>query len=372
MKTILVVGVRGMPDVEGGAEKNAESLFPLIVARGWKVCVAGWKPHVKSGDFRGVSLWRAPTPGFGKIDELIYSLVTLFKALRMRPDIVHMAGLEPAFLLWAYKLIGCKIVVRLGADCHQRPWSRAGKWFMRCAKYQLRWADKIIVVTPALAKKLRSSGIREDIHVIGNALDRAENFPEDSPEDSSAPISGDYILFVGQISQQKNIHSLIAAFRVFAESHPQMQLVIVGQWDKRARRKQIEALGDERIKMLGSLPRSRLTPLYRGARFFINPSIREGHSNTLLEAISIGCPVLLSDLPENRDLRLNAKHYFAPEDMRSMVSALGRAHANPDVFRVNCDRFPQWEEIAEQTIHVYEKLSVDDAQGTTNGQPSRA
>ena len=369
MKTILVVGVRGMPDVEGGAEKNAESLFPLIAARGWKVCVAGWKPHVKSGDFRGVSLWRAPTPGFGKIDELIYSLLTLFKALRGRPDIVHMAGLEPAFLLWAYKLIGCKIVVRLGADCHQRPWSRAGKWFMRCAKYQLRWADKIIVVTPALAKKLRASGIHKDIHIIGNALDRADDFPKNS----SPPVRGDYILFVGQISQQKNIHSLIAAFRVFAESHPRMQLVIVGQWDKRARRKQIEALGDDRIKMLGSLPRSRLATLYRGARFFVNPSIREGHSNTLLEAISLGCPVLLSDLPENRDLRLNAKHYFSPEDMRSMVSALDRAHANPDVFRVDCDRFPQWEEIAEQTIRVYEKLFAEDAcEGPANSQPSQA
>ncbi|WP_339688647.1 glycosyltransferase family 4 protein [uncultured Parasphingorhabdus sp.] len=372
MKTILVVGVRGMPDVEGGVEKNAESLFPLIAAQGWKICVAGWKPHIKSDDFRGVSLWCAPTPGFGKIDGLLYSILTWFKALRMRPDIVHMAGLEPVFLLWAYKLIGCKIVVRLGADCRQRPWSWTGKWFMRCAKYQLRWADKIIVVTPALAKKLRASGIGKDIHVIGNALDRAENLPENSPEDSGAPIGGDYILFVGQISQQKNIHSLIAAFRVFAKSYPQMQLVIVGHWDRHAGRKQIEALGDERIKMLGSLPRSRLASLYRGARFFVNPSIREGHSNTLLEAISLGCPVLLSDLPENRDLRLNAKHYFSPEDMRSMVSALDRAHANPDVFRVDCDRFPQWEEIAEQTIRVYEKLFVDDAQGTANGQPSRA
>ena len=357
MKSILVVGARGIPDVEGGIEKNAESLFPLIADQGWKVCVAGWKPYMQASHYRGVSLWTAPTPGFSKIDELVCAILTWFKALRMRPDIVHLAGLEPALLLWAYKLIGCKIVVRLGADCHQRPWSRAGKLLMRCARYQLRWADSIIAVTPALAKKLQASGIRNDIHVVGNALDRTENL-EEGP---GTQVNGDYILFVGQIPQQKNIHSLISAFRVFVKSHPKMQLVIVGQWDKRARRKQIEALGDDRIVMLGSLPRSSLASLYRGARFFVNPSIREGHSNTLLEAISFGCPVLLSDLPENRDLRLNAKHYFSPGNMRSMVSALDRAHANPDVFRVNCNRFPQWEKIAEQTIHVYEKLFTDDA-----------
>ena len=357
MKSILVLGARGMPDVIGGVEKNAERLFPLIASRGWNVCIAGRKPFIKASQYRGVSLWCAPVPKFLKNGDLLYSIVTLFKAFRMRPDLVHFAGLEPAVLLWAYKLIGCKIVVRLGADCHHHPWNRAGKWAMRCATYQLRWADNIIAVTPALARNLRSSGIEQNIHVIGNALDPTESFPEAS----GAPINGDYILFVGQISEQKNIHSLIAAFRVFAKSHPQMQLVIVGDWEKNSGREQIEALDDDRIVILGSIARSQLSPLYRGARFFVNPSVREGQSNTLFEAISFGCPILLSDLPENRDLRLGAKHYFRPGDIPSMVSALKRAHANPDLFRVNGDRFPQWEEIADQTITVYQKLFAQDS-----------
>tara|TARA_R110000824_G_scaffold4308_1_gene20667 strand:+ start:17658 stop:18833 length:1176 start_codon:yes stop_codon:yes gene_type:complete len=368
VKSILVVGARGIPDVEGGVEKNAERLFPLIASRGWKVCVAGMKPYLQTGQFRGVSLWRAPSLGVLKIDRLIYTFATLFKAVRMRPEIVHFTGLEPALLLWAYKLIGCKTIVRYGADCHARPWTGVRNWAIRCAHYQLRWADSIIAVTPALAKKLRASGIVHNVHAIGNALDRADDFPESTV----SPVNGDYILFVGQISQKKNIHSLISAFRIFVKSHPEMQLVIVGEWDKNADRKQIEALGDDRIVMLGSLSRSRLAPLYRGARFFVNPSIREGHSNTLLEAISLGCPLLLSDLPENRDLRLNAKHYFSPGHIRSMVSALNRAHANPDVFRVKPDRFPQWEEIADRTICVYDKLFEEDpAQRATQAAPSR-
>ena len=368
MNRILVVGVRGIPDVEGGVEKNGERLFPLIARHGWNVCLAGLKPHMHIGHYRGVSLWRAPALGLSKIDRPLYAIATLIKAIRMRPDIVHFARLESALLLWAYKLIGCKIVVRYGADCHARPFKGPRNWLMQCAQYQLRWADRIIAVTPALAKKLRMSDNLQNIHVIGNALDRADSVPEDLP----APVSGDYILFVGQISQKKNIHSLISAFRVFVKSHPQMQLVIVGDSRNSSDRKQITALGDDRIVMLGSLPRSELAPLYRGARFFVNPSIREGHSNTLLEAISFGCPVLLSDLPENRDLRLNAKHYFNPDDIRSMVSALKRAHANPDVFRVSTERFPHWEKIAEQTIHVYEKLFSDGAAGQNpQDKPSR-
>lgn len=368
MKSILVVGTRGIPDVEGGVEKNAERMFPLIVSRGWRVCVAGRKPHMQDSEYRGVALWCAPAPGFLNAAALLYPISALFKAFRTRPDIVHLAGLGSASLLWAYRLIGCKTVVRLGADVTQPVPSRSRNLLKRWATYQLRWADSIIAVTPALAKKLRSTGIGTQVDVIGNALDRAEQFPEGM----NTAASGDYILFVGQISRRKNIHGLIAAFRIFVKSHPQMQLVIVGDWGRGAGRRQVEALGDDRIVMLGSMPRSRLAPLYRGARFFVNPSIREGHSNTLLEAISLDVPVLLSDLPENRDLRLDAKHYFRPESVRSMVSALKRAHANPKVFRVKPDRFPQWEAIADQTIAVYQNLFVQEsAHQTAKRKPSR-
>ncbi|ASK89097.1 glycosyltransferase family 4 protein [Sphingorhabdus sp. SMR4y] len=368
MKSILVVGARGIPDVEGGAEKNAERLFPLLASRGWKICIAGTKPHIRSDNYQGVSLWRAPSPAIPALDRLLYSIATLCRAIRTRPDIVHFTGLKAAVLLWAYKLIGCKIVVCYGANCHANPSAVLAKWTMGWLRYQLRWADVIIAVTPALATKLHGAGKRKNVQVIGNALDRPEHYPEGLP----APVSGDYILFVGQISRKKNIHSLIAAFRIFAKNHPQMQLVIVGDWGKKSDRKQIEDLRDDRILLLGSLPRSELAPLYRGARFFVNPSIREGHSNTLLEAISLGCPLLLSDLPENRDLRLNAKHYFSPGNTRSLVSALHRAHANPGGFRVNADRFPQWEEIADRTIGVYRDILTDgQAQRTSPAQTSR-
>ncbi len=368
MKSIFFVGARGIPDVMGGVEKMVERLCPLIAERGWNVCVAGAKPHMRSGQYRGGFLWRAPAPGFLANGGLLYLILALFKTFRMRPDIVQLAGLEPAFWLWAYKLTGCKIVVHLGADYHRRPRGRAGRWAIRCANYQLRWADSIITVTPALAKKLRRAGLAHNIHVIGNALDRAENFPERL----RAPVRGEYILFVGRISRQQDIHGLIAAFCLFVKSHPHMQLVIVGEWDKSVRRRHMEALGDDRIVTLDSLPRSGLAALYRGARFFVNPSIREGHSNVLLDAISFGCPALLSDFPENRDLRLNAKHYFDPGNIRSTVSALHRAHANPEAFRVDTDRFPQWEDVAEQTIQVYRKLFADNAaERTLQGEPAR-
>ena len=38
---IMVIGARGIPGVEGGAEKNAEKVFPLLVERGYSIEVVG-------------------------------------------------------------------------------------------------------------------------------------------------------------------------------------------------------------------------------------------------------------------------------------------------------------------------------------------
>ena len=144
MKSILVVGARGIPDVEGGIEKNAESLFPLIADQGWKVCVAGWKPYMQASHYRGVSLWTAPTPGFSKIDELVCAILTWFKALRMRPDLVHLAGTGTRHChAVGLQALGLQDRRAPGGGLSPAPLEPGPEsWVMRCARYQLRWADQ--------------------------------------------------------------------------------------------------------------------------------------------------------------------------------------------------------------------------------------
>ena len=116
MKSILVVGARGIPDVQGGAERYAERLFPVIANRGWQICVAGQPPFMRSGRYKGLSLWSPPSLGHAEVDRILAPVLTLFKAVRMRPDIIHLAGLSAATLLWAYKMLGFKTIVRCGLE----------------------------------------------------------------------------------------------------------------------------------------------------------------------------------------------------------------------------------------------------------------
>jgi hypothetical protein len=71
MGRIFVVGARGIPDVEGGVEKNSEMLFPLLVQRGWQVRLLGLSEFIKQRSYRGVELRQGPTVRLLKTDKLL-------------------------------------------------------------------------------------------------------------------------------------------------------------------------------------------------------------------------------------------------------------------------------------------------------------
>ena len=74
MSDIIVIGARGIPNVEGGAEKNAEKLFPLIARAGYSVEFVGLQEYIKSPSYEGVKLTRVPTTSFFKTDKVVYNL----------------------------------------------------------------------------------------------------------------------------------------------------------------------------------------------------------------------------------------------------------------------------------------------------------
>ena len=80
---IFVVGARGVPDVEGGCEKNAEMLFPRVVAGGYRVTLVGLADNIKSDEYKGVRLLRAPHSRLLKTDKLLCYVAAIFMAMRL-------------------------------------------------------------------------------------------------------------------------------------------------------------------------------------------------------------------------------------------------------------------------------------------------
>lgn len=356
---VFVVGARGIPDVEGGAEKNAEMLFPRIAAAGYRVVLTGLADNIKSDEYKGVELLKAPRSKLLKTDKLLYYVTAIFKAAKLKPQIVHFQGLGSAIFLWAYKLMGMKTVVRYGSADYlvAGKWGLLGRLGFLASEYQLRFADAVISVTPALAKRLEERGIKGNVHVIPNAVD-----PRGEPSAALDLPAEPYILAVGRITAQKNIDTLARGFNAFAGDKPgQYRLMLAGGLDDEPYVEALKPLLGADATLMGRVQRSSMGPLYAGARVYVNSSIHEGSSNAVLEAISWGAPILISGIPENRDFGLAEHHYFDPLDETAIAEALGKAAADPDAYRVDLSRFLTWEMVAEKTMAIYRRCLPDRA-----------
>jgi glycosyltransferase involved in cell wall biosynthesis len=353
---IFVVGARGIPDVEGGAEKNAEMLFPLVAGAGYRVTLVGLAENIKAEEFNGVRLLKAPSSRFMKTDKLLYYITAIFMAARRRPRIVHFQGLGSALFLWAYKLMGAKTVVRYGsADYLVNKWGTIGKLGFLIAEFQLRFADAVISVTPALAERLKRRGIVNNVHVIANAVGALPAGDQGAPAEP-------YVLAVGRVTAQKNVANMIRGYTAFAAKTPDApKLIIAGGLDETGYVEELQPLLTERTVLAGKFTRSEMGPLYARSAVYVNASLHEGSSNAVLEAISSGCPILLSDIPENRDFGLAAKHYFDPNDPAAIADALSCALKDPQAYVADPRQFMTWETVADRTMQIYRRIAPEQA-----------
>jgi glycosyltransferase involved in cell wall biosynthesis len=133
----------------------------------------------------------------------------------------------------------------------------------------------------------------------------------------------DYILFVGTIEPRKNVLGLLKAYELFCDTRgptsvytevrpPYIpELWIAGKVGYRSKDVFDYWKGmrvHDKVKFLGYVPEEKKWKLLRGARVFVYPSLYEGFGMPVLEAISIGAPVVTSltssmhEVVSNRDI----------------------------------------------------------------------
>lgn len=123
------------------------------------------------------------------------------------------------------------------------------------------------------------------------------------------------------------------------------------------------ASGSENIQMLGYVSDEKLIELYSQALCFVFPSKYEGFGLPALEAMSLGCPVVASNIPALREVCGDAALYFDPDDAEGLKQLLDRLAADGQL-RDELKRkgFAQarrfsWKSSADQVLKLCMQLS---------------
>jgi glycosyltransferase involved in cell wall biosynthesis len=135
-----------------------------------------------------------------------------------------------------------------------------------------------------------------------------------------------YVLAVGPGSRNKNVGLVVAALEKLGQSTPQLVLVGAGADGVFARN---STLKDDRVKALGYLEDSDLMGLYSNALCLAFPSYYEGFGLPPLEAMALGCPVIVSDRASLPEICGDAALICGADDIEGMAAHIHALSTEP-------------------------------------------
>ena len=369
---VTMLGIRGFPNVQGGAENHAEHLATELVELGCEVEAIVRSPYVPKGTshtVHGITLARVWSPRRTGVEAFVHTLLGVLRAACTRPDILHIHSVGPALFTPLARLFGLRVVVTHHLPNYEaKKWGAVARAILRLGeRCGMRFASGRIAVSAGLASRMkRTYGV--PVAVIPNGIAAPHRPQSTSLLKAFGLEPRRYILTVARIDEQKRQLDLISAFGQLGESG--WKLAIVGDSDyatEYARRVRHAASQTTGVVLLGYQTSDALAELYTHAGFFVLPSSHEGQHIAAIEAISFRCPTVLSDIPAHREIGTSVTQFVRVGDVAALARSL-RAKSTAAAYRdpgvIEHEYFMKshdWREIAVRTLNVYiSALSQDE------------
>ncbi len=170
-----------------------------------------------------------------------------------------------------------------------------------------------------------------------------------------------FLLAVSSLSPRKNFQAVIDA--VGRLGNVGFDVVVAGAANPKIFGR-MKLTASDRIRFLGEVNDAELTALYKKAAAFIYPSLYEGFGLPPLEAMRLGCPVIVSDIPPHREVCGEAAIYCDPRDIQNIADRIIAVMSDADLRRqytelgrVRADVFT-WQKSAAELYRILKNAIV--------------
>ncbi len=362
---VIMLGLRGFPDVQGGVETHAENLCTSLVKLGCDVEVivrSSYQPVMFGSVWNGIRFHAIWAPRSKGMEAIVHTLLGILYAVVRRPDILHIQAIGPAILTPLARLLGLRVVVtHHGPDYERQKWGRLAKFALRLGEYLgMRYSNARIAISNVI-----KNIIYEKYGLQSELIPNGVNLPQ-LPSSTTILETFDleprrYVLMVSRIVPEKRHHDLIQAF--LQAKLCGWKLVLVGASDHPDTYTQsvLEVAGKtQNIVCTGFQTGLALKELYAHAGFFVLPSSHEGLPIALLEALSFGLPAIASDIPANLEVSCSGISYYPLGDVEELIVRLSdQAEKNftkeqREHLRSFIVEKYKWSVVAQKTYSVYE------------------
>lgn len=296
-----------------------------------------------------------------------YSLAeqTAFKTFldELQPDLVHFCMPQQPVLYKGKHITTVHDLTLL------KTYNSDKNWFGYHAKQLIgRFVFKRIgktsahIITPSQYTKdeyVKYTGISADKVTV--TYEAADKIP--GPQEPYSHPFDQFLLYVGQQSDYKNIRRLGDAHQELLTKHPDLGLILAGKKNAAALKNEayFKTRGYKNILFTDFIPDSQLSWLYVNCSAYVFPSLMEGFGLPGLEAMTYGAPVVSSNATCLPEVYGDAALYFNPFDTDDMARAINEVLSN-DVLRDSLIQKGSeqikkysWRRMAEETYAVYMK-----------------
>ncbi|HKE28847.1 MAG TPA: glycosyltransferase family 4 protein [Bryobacteraceae bacterium] len=307
------------PPVLGGSEVEAQRVCAALRQRGHNVTVlcSGMPPMPKTS--RWTDPYGVPVRIFASgwnwpIRDLLFGLGvawTLWKERRNYQQAYFlMQGFHLAVGLPVARLLRKPVVMKVSGSnlITMMRRSISGRFELRCLQ---RWAYRVMILNSGMEEEALAAGFdKHKLFWMPNPVDTTNFAPVSAAERRSVrqqfgiPLDARVVLFVGRLAPEKELPSLLSAFARTIACVPDAILVLVGDGPERENlERTVESLGiAERVLFAGRQPAEKVVSWLQLADVFALVSSIEGFSCSLLEAMSVGLPSVVSAIPANTQL----------------------------------------------------------------------
>lgn len=359
---IVVVGTRGIPNIQGGIETHCQELYPRLVKLGCDVIVVRRSSFITQQniitEFEGVKLHDIFAPRKKSIEAIVHTFLSICYAKKVHADILHIHAVGPSLLVPFARLLGLKVVMtHHGPDYDRKKWGKIAKWILKIGERMgITYSNQVIVISEVINNILKLKYNYKDANLIYNGVNISHKSSKIDYIESLGIEAEKYIFTLGRFVQEKGFDGLIKSF--LKANIAGYKLVIAGDADHEdeysLKLKQLAT--ENNIVLTGFIKEEKLNQLFTNARLFILPSFHEGLPISLLEAMSYNLDVLVSDIPANLEIKLHKNDYFKCGNWDDLCSKLTQKLTTcaPSI-QYNLKLY-NWNHIAEQVKYVYQLI----------------